>query len=210
MSKKIYKYYHIYKTTNLINGKFYFGMHCTNNLNDGYIGSGKYLKSSINKYGKENFVTEILEFLPNREELIKREKEIINEEVLKDPNSMNLQPGGGGGLSGEEHKRKFHKAGGAATTHLLKKYSKIHLEKLKTDEKYREFYITKLKETNNHYWLGKHLDDETKKKIGAANSIKQKGTLNSQFGTCWITDGIKNKKIKKEDTLPEGWRLGRV
>ena len=71
MSKKIHQHYYIYKTTNLINGKYYFGMHCTDNLNDGYIGSGTQLKRSIIKHGKENFKTEILEFLPTKEELIK-------------------------------------------------------------------------------------------------------------------------------------------
>lgn len=208
MSNNAHRYFYIYKTTNLINGKFYIGMHTTSNLNDGYIGSGKHLKSSIKKYGKENFKKEILEFLPNKQELIKREREIINEEILNDPNSMNLQLGGGGGLSSEEHKRKFHRAGGISTKHLLEQYRENHLTKMKTDIVYREKYIDKLK--GNQNWLGKHHNDEAKKKIGEANSIKQKGILNSQFGTCWITNGTENKKIKKEDTLPEGWRLGRV
>ena len=209
MSKKIYQYYYIYKTINVINGKYYIGMHSTDNLNDGYIGSGTRLKRSIMKYGKENFKTEILEFLPTKEELIKREKDIINEDVLNDPNSMNLQPGGGGGLSGEEHKRKFLHAGGMSALPRLEIYRKIHLEKLKNDEEYREFYRSKLK-GGNKYWQGKHHRDETKKKIGEANSIKQKGNLNSQFGTCWITNGIENKKVKKENEIPAGWVLGRV
>jgi len=209
MRKKIYRYYYIYKTTNQINGKFYIGMHCTDNLNDGYIGSGTQLKRSIIKHGKENFKREILEFLQNKEELIKREKELINEEVLNDPNSMNLQPGGGGGLSGEEHQRKFFRAGGLATLHLLKQYRENHLDKLKNDEEYREFYLSTLKGGNN-YWLGKHHKEESKNKIGKSNSIKQKGDLNSQFGTCWITDGFENKKVKKEDAIPEGWELGRT
>jgi hypothetical protein len=33
---------------------------------------------------------------------------------------------------------------------------------------------------------------------------------NSQFGTCWITNGKENKKIFKGDNIPNGWRLGRV
>lgn len=35
------------------------------------------------------------------------------------------------------------------------------------------------------------------------------GKLNSQFGTFWITDGIKNKKIKKGEQIPKNWKKGR-
>jgi len=38
---------------------------------------------------------------------------------------------------------------------------------------------------------------------------KQKGINNSQYGTCWITNGIDNKKINKGDLIPDGWKLGR-
>ena len=39
-------YYFIYKTTNLINGKYYIGQHHTEDLNDGYLGSRKSFYSS--------------------------------------------------------------------------------------------------------------------------------------------------------------------
>ena len=43
--------------------------------------------------------------------------------------------------------------------------------------------------------------------IKASTHIEEK---NSQFGTCWITDEIENKKIKKINPIPNGWRLGRI
>ena len=48
-------YYIIYKTTNILNGKYYIGKHITENLNDEYISSGIALKKAIQKYGKEYF-----------------------------------------------------------------------------------------------------------------------------------------------------------
>lgn len=38
----------------------------------------------------------------------------------------------------------------------------------------------------------------------------QKGEKNSQYGTMWITDGELNRKVKKTDDIPFGWRKGRV
>ena len=59
-------------------------------------------------------------------------------------------------------------------------------------------------------WTGKKHREDTKKKIGEINSIKQKGERNSQFGTCWITNGTIDKKIMKYDLhLFEGWSMGR-
>jgi len=40
-------------------------------------------------------------------------------------------------------------------------------------------------------------------------TINHKGNKNSQFGTCWITNGTENKKIKKNSKIPEKWELGR-
>jgi hypothetical protein len=75
------RYHYIYKTTCKITGKFYIGMHSTDKLNDGYLGSGKILWYSRKKYGDENHPIEILEFCSTRAELKIREKQIVNEDL---------------------------------------------------------------------------------------------------------------------------------
>ena len=87
--------YIVYKTTNTINGKYYIGAHRTDNLNDGYMGSGVGLKRAIAKYGKENFVTETLHTLPTEEQMYEKEKEL----VVIGKNSYNMTKGGFGGWS---------------------------------------------------------------------------------------------------------------
>jgi hypothetical protein len=92
------KFHYIYKITrNDGSGKFYIGMHSTDDLDDGYFGSGQRLWKSINKHGKEKHSKEILEFLPSRKELKDRERELVNEELLGDKCCMNLKLGGDGG-----------------------------------------------------------------------------------------------------------------
>lgn len=75
-------------------------MHSTDDLEDGYIGSGQVLWKSIKKYGKEQHHCEILEYLQHREALALREEELVNPDTLKDPLCMNLRTGGTGNYPG--------------------------------------------------------------------------------------------------------------
>lgn len=210
---KLKKYHFIYKTVNLINNKFYIGMHSTNNLNDGYLGSGKRLRRSVNKYGKENFRLEVLEFFESRELLVEREKQLVNEELLKDSNCMNLKPGGTGGWSNEAKKRG----------RILG--NKKHNLLLKINNDYRKSYCDKMRIKMKHNydngkcdnfieyrynWVGKTHREDTKQKMSEAKKGKGTKENNSQFGTMWITNGTENKKIKKEEIIPTGWRKGRI
>lgn len=75
-------------------------MHSTDDLNDGYVGSGTFLWKSIRKYGKANHITEILERLPNRKALSLREEEILTKELRAEPLCMNFRSGGTGNQPG--------------------------------------------------------------------------------------------------------------
>jgi hypothetical protein len=104
MARKEKKYHFIYKTTNVLSGKYYIGMHSTSDLNDGYLGSGTRLRYSINKHGKENFVREIIEYCESREELKSKEIEIVNLDEIAKIECMNLKVGGYGGFTSEQQK----------------------------------------------------------------------------------------------------------
>jgi len=208
MARQERKFHYIYKITCKVTNKFYVGMHSTDNMNDGYFGSGTKLSYSKRKHGLDNHTKEILEFLNDRESLKAREIEIITEDFIKDPLCMNLKPGGYGGFCNESHSKNFYAAGGKAVMQLL---SKRHLEKLKSDPDYYAKWHTaliKAQEGMPNPFLGKKHTAETKQ-ILREKAQHRTGDKNSQYGTCWITNELENKKIHKGDIIPNGWRLGR-
>lgn len=84
----------IYKTTNLINGKFYVGKDERNKPD--YLGSGVKLNRAIKKYGRENFIKEVIEVCSTKEELNEREKYWIKETKAQEL-GYNIADGGSGG-----------------------------------------------------------------------------------------------------------------
>jgi bisphosphoglycerate-dependent phosphoglycerate mutase len=97
--------YTIYQITNELNGKIYIGKHQTTNLNDRYYGSGKFIRSAMKKYGKENFTKEILFVFDTEEEMNTKEKELITEEFVSRKDTYNAGIGGEGGphFKGKKH-----------------------------------------------------------------------------------------------------------
>lgn len=222
------KYYLIYKITNLTNNKVYIGKHETENKNDDYFGSGKLIRKAIEKHGIENFKKEILFECPSKEEMDRKEREIVNERFVKSKNTYNLKIGGDGGFDfiNNECRDKLYKNQKIAQ-------ETMH-EMLQTDKDFRNFYIDKLTKAMNRpevkekmsksikaqrardgsWWTGKKHKEESKIKIGKASSINQRGSGNSQYGTVWIyNEELKqSKKIKKEELekyLSLGWKKGR-
>lgn len=95
----------IYKITNLITGKIYVGKDESSRKH--YFGSGRLLKRSLNKYGKENHKKEILEEVQSRIDLQKREKFwILKLESYKREIGYNISYGGDGGDTISNHPNK--------------------------------------------------------------------------------------------------------
>jgi hypothetical protein len=87
-------HYTVYKITNLINNKIYVGYHATNDLNDGYMGSGKLIKRAIEKYGIANFKKEILSVFDNKADAENEERRIVNKDFTLREDTYNLSEGG--------------------------------------------------------------------------------------------------------------------
>lgn len=121
-------YGYIYKTTNLINGKFYIGKHKSEKYDPSYYGSGKIIRLAIKKYGLENFKNEVLEQFDSLDELNEAEKQYIDKYRKLDKSRLyNIADGGDGGdtfsSKSEEEKLKFKN-----------KMTKINKERCNTEE----------------------------------------------------------------------------
>jgi hypothetical protein len=213
--------YTIYKITNKIDDKIYIGKHQTNNLDDGYMGSGKILRRAQSKHGLENFMKKILHVFDTEEEMNAKEKELVTEEFCLREDTYNLCVGGQGGFSYLNRNglnlygRNGNDGYGAEN---LRAASKRHRERFTRDPEYAFQYKEAIRAgVKAHYernggvgtFRGKIHTEETKRLIGVKNSKAQQGSKNSQFGSVWITNGTENKKIKSVDLIPEGWFKGR-
>jgi hypothetical protein len=172
-------------------------MHKTKNLDDGYMGSGKLIKQAIKKYGFENFKKEILFIFDNKSDMISKEREII----LVSERTYNLSPGGEGNF---DYINEFGNPRRGFFKDLDNEKIKDLCSRGGTSRKIWEEYSWK----NTYNWNGKKHSEETKQKM---RKSKNQGSKNSQFGSMWITNGIENKKIKKDiDNMPDGWYKGRI
>jgi len=118
----------VYKTTNLVNGKYYIGKHsCSNRCGDqcSYLGSGYALLKAIEKYGEHNFCKEVLLHFETEEEAYQYESDIITKEMI-DSNECYNGINGGKGCYVNESRRSigctiddiYFKSYGAAARHF--------------------------------------------------------------------------------------------
>lgn len=153
------KYNYVYEIVNHVNFKFYIGVHSTNNLSDGYFGSGKLLKKAIDKHGIDNFTLRIVSYFADRKSALLYEYTCISKEMIKSDYCYNLKNGGnGGGIIGhivsEETREKI-----SSKQRGIKK-SKEHCELRRKQQ------------------IGKKLTEETKRKM----SESRLGELNPAYG----------------------------
>ena len=218
--------YLIYKITNIVNNKIYIGCHKTQDVNDGYMGSGKILGYAKEKYGLNNFFKEILYDFETPKDMFEMESKLVNEDFILRNDTYNIALGGNGGFNHiNNNEYNFHDPNtwnseskerhriGSIKGQLYQKENNKSIYSFSDEERSINGKIgsdvIKVKYPNGTFYKKNHTN-EAKELIGKKNSISQKGSKNSQYGTMWITNNEVNKKIKTSDKMPIGFRKGRV
>lgn len=94
MKSANHKFHYVYKTIRLSTREYYYGVHSTNNLNDGYQGSGNRIVNLLKN--NEFLITGVIQFFETRADALMFEKQLVTPILLEDALCMNLVPGGAG------------------------------------------------------------------------------------------------------------------
>lgn len=204
-------HYLIYKTTCLVNSKYYIGKHKTKNRDDDYLGSGKLLRAAIKKYGRENFVREIILECSSEEEMNLAEKILVVPDLEV---NYNLCPGGQGGfgyINSLPEIDEWRKSGAAGRDYRDSMFRNKVRDAALTYRIFAKYNADRSIESFKTF-TGKTHTEKTKMKISKSMQDKQAGAKNSQFGTRWMNDGISSVKVKSENIpsfIENGYVFGR-
>ena len=188
------KYYGIYKITNKVNGKMYIGQHITDDLDDGYMGSGKVIMLAVNKYGEEAFTKEWLEFAENAEDLNYLERMYVDEEWLARPDTYNLVLGG-------------KSTAGAGNPMYGRRHSKETRQKL-ADARRNKTPWNKGKVGSQVAWnKGRKMSEESKAKVSEA----RRKFCEERGKTHWYHNVVTKQNAQlKESEVQDGWVRGKL
>ncbi len=216
-------FYTVYRTINLVNGKYYFGVHKTKDPHDDYLGSGTYIKRAVAKHGAQNFRKEVLFVYDDPEPAFSKEDELIQSHRGRDPLCMNLRKGGSGGFDYINSIPGHHLPGVNRLNEILntnpelrEKQGRAAGEAGKLFAKSPEgkiYYASQ--EVKLRAKIGQAAWTGRKHRLGSRQQMSEKrtGAKNTFFGRKWMwNETLGSKPVKAgevESHLLNGWVFGR-
>lgn len=189
------QYHYLYKITNNINNKFYIGIHSTDDLNDGYMGSGNVIMKAIKKYGRSNFTKEILEWFDWRCEALASEAQIVTEDFIKRSDVYNAYMGGYAGACGFKHTDDSRQKMSNSHKGLFIGYKHTDEAKQNMSKAASDRYKIK----SNHPFYGKKriFTDEWKSNLSKSMQGTRFGINNNFYGKHHTQEAVEKIKAKR-------------
>ena len=202
MSNNNYRIYYIYLITNNIDGKNYVGQRCcpkdkTPETDVKYMGSGKYLRRSQEKYGIENFTKQIITVCYSKDVVDILEIEYIAIYKAIGKAEYNILPGGKGGDSD-------------VTRSQWKNFQIRNKHRIGTDrywnspEGQRQKQINSEKQKGHKNTKGKHWYNNGIENVVADTCPP--GYVSGRLGDFSCSEEVKQRKREKEKNMTEEQR----
>jgi hypothetical protein len=205
-------YYYVYKITNTVNGKYYYGVHKSNTpVDNNYLGSGVLINRAIKKHGKESFVKEVVEYFDTLDAAFEYEKNLITPDLIESNECYNVNIGGkGGSTEGHIKDLTYHKS--PKSQEHRDKISKTLTGKSYLTEEGRRRKSELLK--NNSYKKGVKESEQTKANKRAAFAKSEKHGANFKNKSpelCKkISEGKKGKKTGADNIMADPEKRAKV
>jgi hypothetical protein len=218
-------YNYVYRLINTITGMEYTGVHRTDNLLDGYMGSGKIIKRAIKKYGEGTFKKEIISRFDTYMEALEEERRLVTKEYINRHDTYNIREGGFGRCEwSDQHKKEFSAykkkqwQDSVWKAKMLKNvYTKARAEKIsqalqgkcrnnpqnKNPEKIR-------KTAAAHTGMKRSTEAKKKMSIAALNVSPDIKKKRSGIGCIYIHNPVTGeaRRIASDAVIPDNWKRG--
>ena len=221
------KHHYLYKITHKKSKKIYIGIHSTNNLEDRYFANGVYeapkdsinewtklnrsidknnmhMKNALIKYGRKAFKREIIEICNSREELIKREAELVTKEFIERSDTYNHRTGGYANTEFSDVVRKKISENNPMHREDIKKKVAKAVKESWTDDRKQNFAennpmknddIVKKHTGTNSVWYGRKHTAASIEKMRNANKGKKASLNTKNKKSASMKKVIKNKIV---------------
>jgi hypothetical protein len=196
MSKDTRKYI-VYKTTNLVNGKIYIGVHATETPYefDGYLGSGVGIQRAIRKHDKIHFKRETLFVFDSHEDAYAQESKLVTLDFVKRLDTYNMTTGGCGVGAGEMNPM----FGKTHTPEYRKQVRDFFTGTTRSDQVRKQLSMQKLGEKNPMYnkvyskkereaLCVSHLGEKYFERVQDLENIEKTWGWKSRLATKWKID----------------------
>lgn len=199
----------VYKTESP-DGYFYIGKHSTENVNDGYVGSGNWVKS----VDRSLLNRTILEFCETADVLVERETYHIQTNFFN-PKCMNLIGQSTGWVKGRLRGDTWNRGKSWSSDVIAKnRQSNLKTRELMTQEQ-KDLVAHSISLANKGNKKPAGFGEGVRQRLaGVPKSISHRSNIGlSSKNTKFINNSIINTKVKVEQLpgyLSNGWNLGMV